>query len=268
MPGIVVKCINTWKSKMPEYEYILWDTHKFDISSVKFVQDAYNARKWAFAADYIRLYAVYKEGGIYFDTDVYVLKSFNDLLRFDFFSSLERDLTTISPKSRYYIPFKQNENADYINIEPKRYRGFGLQAAIFGSCAKNPFIRDCMEWYEQNKYELYNGGPIESEQFLAPDIYAAIAQKYGFKYIAGFQELNGNMVILPADRFPNGLYKTDNAYAVHLCNNSWTGYYRYERAASFMERIKQNNFIRGLLGKRKYYTWEEKIKNGGESKLL
>jgi len=108
-------------------------------------------------------------------------------------------------------------------------------------------------------------------KLVAPDIYAAIAQKYGFKYTAGFQQLKNNMVILPADYFPNHLYKTDNAYAVHLCDNSWSGLSRYSgsKRMNLIDKIKRNNVVRKLFGKRKYIDmdWEQKILLGGEYKL-
>ena len=267
MSNVAQKCISTWHKIMPEYEFILWNTDNFDINSVPFVKQAYEMRKWAFAADYIRLYAIYNEGGIYLDTDVYVRKSFNDLLNYNFFSSLERDLTTVSPGSEYAMAFKKNENPEFINHEMKKIEGFGLQAAVFGAQAGNIFIKDCMDWYEKNDYILSSGNTIESTGLIAPDIYAAIAQNYGFKYISGFQQLKDNMVILPADHFPNNLYKTDNAYVVHLCDNSWKNKTKYSNGIRFRDMIKRNNFLRVLLGKKKYYGWEEKIMMGGEYKV-
>jgi hypothetical protein len=246
------KCLSTWREAMPDYEIILWDTNRFDINSVPFVKKAYENRKWTFACDYIRYYAVYNEGGIYFDTDVYVRKSFDDLLYYDFFTSLERDLTTVPPWSNNAKALKKNENPALINIEMKRIEGFGLQAAVFGAKAGNSFIRDCMSWYENNEFSTDN---------ISPDISAAIAQKYGFRYVSGFQQLKNNMVIMPADFFPNHIYKTDNAYAVHLCDNSWTGLHRYSNAKiGFMSKIKQ-----ALFGKELH--WEDVIKMGGKCKL-
>jgi len=265
MPEAAQKCIATWHKVMPEYKLVLWDTKRFNINSVSFVKDAYKAGKYAFACDYIRLYAVYNEGGIYLDTDVYVLKSFNDLLEYDYFTSLERDLTTVPPDSPYYKAFKQNENPDFINKDIIRYEGFGLQAAVFGSVAAQPFVKDCMDWYKNNSYFFPDGLPIE-KKLVSPDIYAAIAQKYGFKYISGLQRLQNNMVVLPADYFPNNIYKTDNAYAVHLCDNSWKDKPKYSKFY-IGEKIRQNNILRRLLGKKKYYNWEERIKLGGDCKL-
>ena len=267
MSATAEKCMSTWHKIMPEYEFKLWNTENFDINSIRFVKQACEMRKWASAADYIRLFAIYNEGGIYLDTDVYVLKSFNDLLHYDYFTSLERDLTTLSPDSEYAKEFKENENPEFINNKMARIEGFGLQAAVFGGQTGNQFVKDCMNWYENNDFILPDGKQIYNHGLVAPDVYAVIAQKYGFKYISGFQQLKDNMVVLPADHFPNHLYKTDNAYAVHICENSWSKS-KKDIIKNIIKTIKQNNILRALFGKRKYYNWEQKISLGGEYKLL
>ena len=65
---------------MPSYTVKKWDFSIFDKQSSIWVSQAFNNKKYAFAADYIRLYAVYKEGGFYLDSDVEVLKSFDPFL--------------------------------------------------------------------------------------------------------------------------------------------------------------------------------------------
>lgn len=84
-PEKIEKCINSWKEKLPDYEIIKWDLNRFPLEKSLWVKQAYEARKYAFAADYIRLYALATEGGIYLDSDVEVLKSFDDLLDFPYF---------------------------------------------------------------------------------------------------------------------------------------------------------------------------------------
>ena len=73
-PKKIKKCIDSWKKKLPNYEIRCWNMDNFDIHSVRFVEEACSVKKWAFAADYIRLYALYTEGGIYLDCDVFVKK--------------------------------------------------------------------------------------------------------------------------------------------------------------------------------------------------
>lgn len=69
---------------MPDYQIKCWDANSFDFDSVPFVKQAYDEKKWAFVADYVRLYALYTEGGVYLDSDVKTFKSFNTFLHNDF----------------------------------------------------------------------------------------------------------------------------------------------------------------------------------------
>ena len=91
MPDLAVKCIDSWKQHLPEYELRLWNEDTFDINSVLYVKEAYQARKFAFVTDYVRLYAIYNYGGIYMDTDVEVIKNLDDLLNYPAFSGFESD---------------------------------------------------------------------------------------------------------------------------------------------------------------------------------
>ena len=76
-PVSIERCIESWKRVMPDYEIKEWDGNSFDFDSVLFVKQAIEARKWAFASDYVRLYALHTEGGIYLDSDVEVFKRFD-----------------------------------------------------------------------------------------------------------------------------------------------------------------------------------------------
>ena len=89
MPELALRCIESWHNHMPDYEYKLWNEDIFDINSNQYVKEAYEARKFAFVSDYVRLYALLTEGGIYLDTDVEVLKPFNPLLNLSGFIGFE-----------------------------------------------------------------------------------------------------------------------------------------------------------------------------------
>ena len=81
MPELVLKCIASWHTHMPDWEYYLWTEENFDIASAPiYVQEAYNVRKFAFVSDYVRLWALEREGGLYMDVDFEVYKSFDDLM--------------------------------------------------------------------------------------------------------------------------------------------------------------------------------------------
>lgn len=90
MPELVERCIASWKKHMPEWEYRLWTEEKYDVSSApRYVREAYAAKKYAFVSDYVRLWALEREGGLYMDTDVEVLRSFDPLLSDIAFIGLE-----------------------------------------------------------------------------------------------------------------------------------------------------------------------------------
>ena len=89
MPELALRCIESWHKFMPDYEYRLWNEDTFDVTSVPYVKEAYEARKFAFVTDYVRLYALYTVGGVYMDTDVEVLKPYDDLLALSGFTGYE-----------------------------------------------------------------------------------------------------------------------------------------------------------------------------------
>ncbi len=90
-PDLAIKCIESWKRLLPEYQIKEWNEDNFDISSNRYVQEAYESRKFAFVTDYVRLYAIYTEGGIYMDTDVEVIGNFDQFLHHNAFSGFETD---------------------------------------------------------------------------------------------------------------------------------------------------------------------------------
>lgn len=110
--------MKSWKEKLPDYEFIKWDFSKFDKKSSAWVSEAFDHKKYAFACDYIRIYAVYNYGGIYMDMDMEVLKRFDDLLD--------------NPTMFAY------ERPDHTWIE----------AGCFGAEKHNPFLKRCLDRYE------------------------------------------------------------------------------------------------------------------------
>ena len=90
-------CIDSWKKNLHDYEIVEWNEDNFNINCNRYVKEAYAAKKWAFVSDYVRLYALYTEGGVYLDTDVEVFKSFDRFLTHGFFSGFEKYFDTLSP---------------------------------------------------------------------------------------------------------------------------------------------------------------------------
>lgn len=91
MPEMAEKCIASWEKYNPGYQIIRWDENNFDLECDFFPKEAYLAGRWAFVSDYARLKIVYENGGIYLDTDVEVIKSFDELLDYRCFLGAETD---------------------------------------------------------------------------------------------------------------------------------------------------------------------------------
>lgn len=91
LPELAKKCIASWKKYCPDYEIIEWNESNFDIHYNAYVEEAYEAKKWAFITDVVRLHALITYGGIYMDTDVEVLKPLDSLLEYDAVSGFESE---------------------------------------------------------------------------------------------------------------------------------------------------------------------------------
>jgi mannosyltransferase OCH1-like enzyme len=247
MPENTVKCIDSWKRIMPEYELVLWDKNKFDVNSVPFTQEACSVKKWASASDYIRLYAIYTEGGIYMDTDVYVKKSFDDFLGNGFFTSLEYHKKSAIKENAYEL---LNEDGTLKDTKDRIFtRAIGIQAAVLGGIKKHPFLKSCLDWYKNNQKVLSEG--IYNKKIIAPAVYADAAIEYGFRYKDELQRLKEDMVVYPSSVFAGSIIEAENGtYAIHCCNGSWRD------KAKILTRIKQkitrNNFLRKIFRKKLY----------------
>ena len=90
-PELAKKCIESWEKFLPDYEIKEWNEDNFDINQNQYVREAYVSHKYAFVTDYVRLFAIYTEGGIYMDTDVEVLGSYDKFLHHHAFSGFETD---------------------------------------------------------------------------------------------------------------------------------------------------------------------------------
>lgn len=91
MPELAQKCIESWKIHCPDYEIREWNESNFDLNCNQYVKKAYEAKKWAFVTDYVRLWAIVSEGGIYMDTDVEVISSLDEYLDERAFSGFETE---------------------------------------------------------------------------------------------------------------------------------------------------------------------------------
>lgn len=217
MPTNIQECIHSWKTHLPNWEIKLWNTHNFDITSVPYVEEAFKAKKWAFAADYIRVYALYTEGGVYLDSDVFVRKNMDFVLMNRAFSAVE--FSPIHAESIYQCNRVDSSGNKKDPLD--KIHGIQIQAAILGSEKGHPFFKDCLDYYNSASFKVGSDG-IPKEQDISPIIMAGIAEKYGFKYLDVEQNLDEGFKLYPSSVFsPEIWLATKDSVAVHCCSASW-----------------------------------------------
>lgn len=90
-PQLAKKCIESWKKFCPDFEIKEWNEDNYDVKSHPYTEFCYNNKKWAFLSDFVRLDVVERFGGIYLDTDVEMVRSFEPLLQFHAFYGFENE---------------------------------------------------------------------------------------------------------------------------------------------------------------------------------
>ena len=94
LPESAIKCINSWKKFFPDYEIKEWNEDNFDVNIIPYTKEAYEAKKYAFVSDYARFWILYHHGGLYFDTDVEVIKAMDDIIELGPFMGVEVGATS------------------------------------------------------------------------------------------------------------------------------------------------------------------------------
>ena len=193
LPQEAVKCLNSWKQHMPDFEIIQWDESNYDISQYAYTKEMYEKKKWAFLTDFVRLDIVYKYGGIYFDVDVEVLRSFEPLLKYDGFAGMESQALVAT--------------------------GLG-----FGAVAKHPMLSEFMTSYLEPERNPDNG---DIKIITCPILQTNILRKHGFASENKIQNIGGLEILTteylaPYDIYSGKMNITPNTYSIHHYSASWT----------------------------------------------
>ncbi len=193
MPELALKCIESWHKYLPGYTLKLWNEDSFDINTVPYVKEAYEARKFAFVTDYIRLYALYHEGGIYMDTDVEVLKPLDDLLDLPAFSGYESNKFSNFPT--------------------------GLMASAAGGV----WVKEQLDYYTDRHFLLPDGSLDMTTNTVT---ISRIMKENGFELTGEYQVYKNDMHCFPSDYFcpmtsTRVLKLTKNSYCIHHFAGSW-----------------------------------------------
>lgn len=193
LPDLVKQCIDSWHRFMPDWEYKLWDETNFDVNQVPYTAEAYESRKFAFVSDYVRLWALERDGGVYLDVDVEVYKPFDSLLIHHAFAGIE---------------------------------GSKHQPVMMCVCASEPhgeWVSEMLNAY-QGRHFVNSDGSCDMRtnvQFIT-----AIMASNGFRQDGTEQDYR-DLHVLPVDYFSprhtTGEYiRTENTYCEHRGLSSWS----------------------------------------------
>lgn len=239
--------IASWKAMLPDYEFILWDTNRFDISKSVWTQQAFENKKFAFASDLIRFHAVYTYGGIYLDTDVEVIKSFNNLLTLPYFIGTQFD-----------------------NL---------IEAGVFGSEKESSWILKCMQYYNDRPFKKENGtyDTLELPRVMKYQLKGIkniiIMQKNQVQKVDFWVKDEDSLFLFPfeyfsAKNYESGkVYKTKDTYAIHHFNSSWLPFFsRLRRKLRIFIGVHQTEKIISFLRLRKLLDFLYKLEKKWDGK--
>lgn len=229
IPDLTIKCIESWKKYLPDYEIIVWNEHKFDIALYRFAAEAYHEKKYAFVSDVCRLYALKHMGGIYLDTDVEFIKPLNDNLLFNnAFTGYEDNLL--------------------------------FSCAIMGSVKNGNWIDDLLAHYENRSFYKVDGSlDVNPNTEIITEF---MQQEKGVAINNKFQKIEEYCTIYPSDYFCPKSWKTlkvkitANTYCIHHFAGSWLHQANYSFAGK-MANLLLGKRIANFLAK----IYREKLSN-------
>ncbi len=196
-PESVLFCIESWKKYCPDYEITEWNESNYDYTKHQYMLRAYEEKKWAFVTDYARLDVIYQYGGIYFDTDVELINSLDEII-----------------KNHAFMGFDKTDKAEH-------YVATGLG---FGAEAGDCIIKEMMECYS----ELIQKENNQVKYVVCPVLNTECLRKHGLKN-EDCDQIIENIKIYASDVFcPKSytsfkLYLTDRTISIHHFDATWLG---------------------------------------------
>lgn len=206
-PDLVQKCMKSWQRYLSDYQFVLWDKEKIKEMDCSWVNSAIAAKKWAFAADYIRLYALYNYGGIYLDCDVEVLKPFDDLL--------ERS---------YFVGRESHKDV--------------IETAVMGAESGLGWVKDVLDWYELKEFDT---SQLNNPAIAIPVILKNVLSKKSNVAILPAEFFS------PKDNRTGNVEITPRTYTIHHFDGSWFNEYQREYFRIRVKYSKKYGALAGLV---------------------
>lgn len=185
------RCIASWREFCPDYEIKRWDESNFDVNMNQYCREAYDAKKWAFASDYARLWVLVNEGGIYMDTDVQVLKPLDGFLGEEAFSGFEAEDR--------------------------------LPTGLMASRRQQPFFVKLLHGYDDRHFLRADGTPDLTTNVTAITevcVAGGLVLDNTKQTVEGFT-LYPSDYFCPMDWLTREVHLTENSHAIHHFDGSW-----------------------------------------------
>lgn len=197
LPPLAIKCIESWKKYFPDYEIKEWNENNFNVNMIPYTEEAYRLKKYAFVSDYARFWILYNYGGLYFDTDVEVIKNMDDIIDKGPFMGLEKMLSS----------HKLVVNS-----------GLGL-----GCFSNHPFYKEVLSYYEKNHFISWNGKVTKTVVTIVSQLLLSKLFEYqdkGLIYCNGIY-VYPNDYFDPLNYYTQKLTITENTRSIHHYHASW-----------------------------------------------
>ena len=194
LPELAQKCIASWKKYLPDYEIKEWNEDNFDVNIIPYTAEAYAQKKYAFVSDYARFWILHKYGGIYFDTDVEVIRPIDDIIARGNFMGFETD--------------------------PNPAKGDASNASV----APGLVIIEKMMHYYDGQHFVHEA--VMKNQITVVHIATKVLRDNGLKNVAGIQEVAG-CYIYPAEYFcpinvtTGRIHVEKNTRTIHHYAGTW-----------------------------------------------
>ena len=229
LPELARRCIASWRRYLPDYEIREWNEDNFDVNAIPYTAEAYAQGKYAFVSDYARFWILYKHGGIYFDTDVEVIRPMDDIIARGNFMGCETD------SQNKAAPTQGAGGVTAQTVNP----GLGLGVAPglgLGVAPGLGLVRKMLDSYEGRHFEFVPGG-IGQETVV--HIATRILFENGMKDVQGIQQVDGVWIypkeyFQPINMTSNRLHITPNTRTIHHYAATWS-----DKKPSLKSRLKR-----------------------------
>ena len=239
LPELALRCIESWKKFLPDCEIKEWNEDNYDVHKIPYISEAYDSKKYAFVSDYARFDILYKHGGIYFDTDVEVIKDLSQIIQQGAFAGVEC--------------------AGALNA------GLGI-----ASPAAMPIFKEVLDSYQEEHF-VNQDGSLNLKTVVTR--VSEIFYKHGFVKEEQIQDVAG-VRVYPTEYFCPKDYKTgllnitDKTYTVHWYDASWwneNDKIRKKFAVKIISKIGDNFISKNII---RIYNLISNIKEKGLYKAL